>query len=139
MPLSRRHTRNSNPRPDARVGTNGGNVVFDGGAAAAAFDNFQDELRRLVREAWPNKTAQHLAAIGGITLRQAERILAREHNFSSAVQFNLYWCEFGERFHWALMSHVDGSWCESIRRQRRLAMIREQRAALDREEKELGA
>lgn len=139
MPVSSRRVRKSTFSPDGSVVGNGASVIFDGAAAENAFNDFQDELRRLIREAWPNKPALHLSAVGRIALRQAERVLAREYNFSSAVIWNLLWCEFGERFHWALMSHINTGWCESLRKQRRLAAIREQRAALDREEKEIGA
>ncbi len=108
-----------------------------GTRAAKSGIAYQDELRRLIRLTWPECTAKFLAATADISVRQAERVMARQKKIS----FDLFWAlmendQFGARFHWAILDHLTARWTPAARRDREFVQIEnEQRALNERKQK----
>jgi cell division protein FtsB len=94
-------------------------------------------LRRLFRQLWPAKTAQHLALAADVTVRQAERLLAGEQGMSYAVFERLLNGAQGYAFLRHAMRNARPDWWREIDQERRLGELRKQRKALERQLKQL--
>lgn len=93
---------------------------------------FQDEIRRLIRTAWPEATHKHLAAACDITVRQAERIMARQKKIS----INVFWAlleseQFGRRFYIAMQDALTTQWSRAEVEAREVVSIGAEQRALD--------
>lgn len=76
-----------------------------------SFIGFQERLQQLIRLTWPKGTAKSLAAVSGITLRQAERVLARQQDISLRVFWSLLESdEFGLRFFRMTLDSLTAQW-----------------------------
>ena len=134
MPASyRAQTKSRNSRPDHPVV----NSLESGSRSAKSLALFQDVLRRLIRDTWPETTAKNLAAAGDVTVRQAERIMARQKKISFEVFWNLMEHEqFGSRFHWAILDHLTSKWSALQRRDREYVAIQNEKRLLDQREEQ---
>lgn len=99
---------------------------------------FEEEVRSLIRASWPRpKTAQHLSIVADVTVRQAERILARQQGISLSTFRALARSEHGDKFVALLMRGSHAPWWTEVSHERRLSALRKQRRAVERELRDL--
>lgn len=102
-----------------------------GARSVKSFAAYQEQIRSLIRTAWPESTAKYLAAAGDISVRQAERILARQ----KSISFELFWSLMesevhGFRFYWAILDSLTAGWSRKERDDREGLIIERQLQAL---------
>lgn len=97
----------------------------------------QEELRKQIKAIWPTKTAQHLSIAADITVRQAERILARDQGISLAVFYNLARSPKGFWFVEVLMRGATAQWWAERENERRIMEKKRLAKQLARELQEL--
>lgn len=108
-----------------------------GFCSAKSYFSYQEHVRKLIREAWPDGTTKELAHAGKISLRQAERVLGRQKEISLKLLWELLENkEFGQRFHWAILDNLTADWSAVQRRDREYIAIQNQKRELERREEQ---
>ncbi len=100
--------------------------------------DFDEQVRKLCVSLWPKPTtAAQLSIHGDITVRQAQRILGREHGFSLTVYGQLMRGLHGEAFLDLMMSGTHAAWWADREHERRITQARRRKRALEQELREL--
>lgn len=86
-----------------------------------------DEILLTARRIWPAKTADHLAAVCGVSKRCAELWLSGATQMSLPSYLALLWSEHGHAFLGAAMAEAPAppKWWAALRREQRIALARQ--------------
>ena len=106
-----------------------------------AFDPvFDERARRLIWSIWPKQiAAAQLSIHGGVTVRQAQRILGRKQGFSLRVYGALMRSLHGEKFLDLIMDGSPAAWWREVGQERRIRSVKQRKRALEAELRELEA
>lgn len=122
----------TNPQEDHVVGISDQSV-----GAGDQLVGFHNDVRLLCRTLWLRKSAYQLAIAADVTVRQAERLLAGQQDFSLAVFRRLLQGEHGDRFLAVLMAGSSAAWWKDVAQERQISELKRRKRELERELKAL--
>lgn len=100
---------------------------------------FDEKVRKLCVSLWGRDSVAQISINGDITVRQAQRIMARESGFSLDVFRSLMRGPYGGRFFDLAMEGATSEWARDTQQERKISNIRKQRRDLEKQLKELEA